>query len=78
MTYEKWKRSRIEVPVPEAFAERVMRGIETETAARENVGLLAWLAALAASRRGRLSLGALAGAAFVWRIGGVLALFQAS
>ena len=78
MTYDRWKRARAHVPVPEGFAERVMRGIETEAAAREDARLLAWLTALAASRRGRLSLGALAGAAFVWRVGGVLALFLAS
>jgi len=78
MTYERWRRARAHVPVPPGFTEGVMHGIETETAVREDARLLAWLTALAASRRGRLSLGALAGAAFVWRVGGVLALFLAS
>ena len=73
--YERWKRTRAEVEVPDDFAERVMGSIH-RVPRRVWVSLLHRSAvAVGQSRIVQAAAAALAVAVCVLRIGGILAIF---
>jgi hypothetical protein len=73
--YESWKRRRAEVDVPPGFANRVMRSLSERGATDGDLGLQGWIAGWLASPVGKVGICALAGLAFLLRVGSVIALF---
>ena len=73
--YERWKRTRAEVEVPDDFAERVMASVH-QLPQRGGTSLLRrWIMAVGQSRIVQATATALALAVCVLRIGGILAIF---
>jgi hypothetical protein len=77
--YESWKRARAATAVPAGFADRVMAALkDSEGRKARPVSLRELLFALLTSRPGRVAVCSLAGAACLFRILHVLALFLGS
>jgi hypothetical protein len=73
--FEAWKKQRMSSEVPPGFADRVMLRIAAHEAQRRQGTLTRLLLGLAASRRGRAAIMAVAVLLFVMRLASVLALF---
>ena len=73
--YERWRKARADVQVPDGFADRVVVAVELrDRDARETV-LRGLLVAIAASRLVRLAIFSIAGAACLARIGCLVSTF---